>query len=158
LYKSEKGVRMKKLAALLAVLALASVGLVACGGDDDDDGDDTAAEVTTEAADTGAADDGAAAGGGGTIDISAPASGEIAYEQSDIEVAAGPATVNFSNPSQVPHDVAIESDSGDEIGKTDVVSEGESTASVELTPGAYTFYCTVPGHRDQGMEGSLNAQ
>jgi plastocyanin len=146
---------MKKLAALLAVLALASVGLVACGDDDDGGDDTTAADVTTEeATDTG----GAAAGGGGTIDISSPASGEIAYDQSEVEVAAGAATVNFSNPSQLPHDVAIESDAGEEVGKTDVVSEGESTASVELTPGSYTFYCTVPGHRDQGMEGTLTVK
>src|SRR5687767_8795005 len=140
---------MKKLAALLAVLALASVGLVACGDDDDGGDDTTAADVTTEES----TDTGAAAGGGGTIDISSPADGAIAYDQSEVEVAAGPATVNFSNPSQTPHDVAIESDAGEEVGKTDVVSEGESTASVELAAGSYTFYCTVPGHRDQGMEG-----
>jgi uncharacterized cupredoxin-like copper-binding protein len=27
--------------------------------------------------------------------------------------------------------------------------------SVSLKPGAYVFYCSVPGHRQAGMQGSL---
>ena len=34
--------------------------------------------------------------------------------------------------------------------------KGESkTLSVTLKPGTYKFYCSVPGHRMAGMEGTL---
>jgi plastocyanin len=146
---------MKKLLALLAVVALATFGLAACGGDDDDDGgDETAAEVTTteEAA-------GGGGGAGGALDISSPASGDLAYDQTELSTAAGSVTVNYTNPADIAHDVAIEDESGQEIGKTDLVSGGEeSSASVDLQPGTYTFFCTVPGHRDAGMEGTITVE
>jgi plastocyanin len=147
---------MKKLLALLAVVALATFGLAACGGDDDDDGgDETAAEVTT----TEEATSGGGGGAGGTLDISSPASGDLAYDQTELTTAAGSVTVNYTNPAEISHDVAIEDESGQEIGKTDLISGGdESSAAVDLQPGRYTFFCTVPGHRDAGMEGTITVE
>jgi uncharacterized cupredoxin-like copper-binding protein len=44
---------------------------------------------------------------------------------------------------------------GKEIGKSQIVTNSESTLKLDLDPGQYVFYCTVPGHRQGGMEGDL---
>jgi plastocyanin len=147
---------MKKLLALLAVIALATFGLAACGGDDDDDdggGDDTAA-VTTEEETTG----GGGGGGGAAVDISSPAGSDLAYDQTDLTAMAGSVTINYNNPQSLSHDVVIEDESGAELGKTELISEGETSTTVDLQPGTYTFFCDVPGHRQGGMEGTLTVQ
>lgn len=145
---------MKKLLAILAVIALATFGLAACGGDDDDDGGDTTAAETTTT-ETAA---GGGGGAGGTLDISAPADGTLAFDQTELSVPAGSVTVNFDNPAALSHDVEIESQSGEEVGKTDLVAEGQASTTVDLQPGTYTFYCTVPGHREAGMEGTITVK
>jgi plastocyanin len=141
---------MKKASVLLVAIALALFGLAACGDDDDDDasGETTAAEETTTEATGGG-------GGGGMIDISAAASGDLAYDQTSVETSAGQNELNFDNPAEVSHDVVIEDSSGGEVGKTDLIAASTTSTSVELTPGEYTFYCSVPGHREGGMEGTL---
>jgi plastocyanin len=142
---------MKRLALILSLLALAAFGLVACGDDDDDDAAATE-ETTTE--ETTAADGG---GGGGTVQISAAADGSLAYEQSEVSAPAGEVTVEFDNPASLGHDVVVESD-GEELIRTDVIEGDQTTASGELEAGEYTFYCSVAGHREAGMEGTLTAE
>ena len=145
---------MKKASVLLVAIALALFGLAACGSDDDDD--ETTAATTTE--ETTAAGGGAAGGAGGTLALSAPADGSFAYDQPTAESAAGSVTVDFDNPASLSHDVVIEDESGAEVGKTDLVSQGKTSTTVELAPGTYTYYCDVPGHREGGMEGTLTVK
>ena len=68
---------------------------------------------------------------------------------------AGSVTVDFENPSSTPHDVVVEDADGNELLRTDEISESSATATAKLDPGTYTFYCSVDGHRDAGMEGTL---
>jgi plastocyanin len=139
---------MKKALILIAVVALAGFGLAACGGDDD--------EETTAAATTTATTETATAGGGAsTVDISAPADGSLAFNQTDLTTKAGAVTINFDNPASLSHDVKVEDSSGAELGGTDLVSQGDATATLDLQPGSFTFFCSVPGHREAGMEGTL---
>ena len=142
---------MKKLALLLSVLALAAVGLAACGGDDDDT-TEAAAPTDTSATDTTATGD---TGGGGTIAVEADPSGQLAYTQTELTASAGSNTIEFDNPASLGHDVVIEDDGGNEVARTDVITESSATAEAELEAGTYTFYCSVPGHADAGMEGTL---
>jgi plastocyanin len=143
---------MKKLALVLSLLALAAFGFAACGGDDDDD--DTT-EATTEATTTEAG--GGGGGAGGTVSISADPGGELAFEQDSVSAPAGEVTIDFTNDSSTPHDVVVEDDSG-ELARTDVISDSSTSASAQLEPGEYTFYCSVDGHRAAGMEGTLTAE
>jgi uncharacterized cupredoxin-like copper-binding protein len=63
----------------------------------------------------------------------------------------------MANPSQIPHGVAVEGHGVDKDGQI-VQHGGNSTVSVTLKPGKYTFYCPVPGHRQAGMVGTLTVQ
>jgi plastocyanin len=135
---------------MLAVAAIAALGLAACGGDDD--GDTTAA--STPATDTSPA----AGGGGSTVDISTPPGSDLAYDQKDVTAKAGRVTIDFNNQQSTPHDVVVEDSSGQELGKTDLISSSAASTDVELQPGTYTFYCDVPGHEEAGMKGTLTVK
>jgi plastocyanin len=147
---------MKKLLVLLVALALASLSVAACGGDDDDDGGEEAAttEQTTETA--------AGGGGGGgeatTLQLSADPGGELAFDKSTLDASAGEVTIEFDNPASISHDVCLESPSGDEVGCSDQITDSSTELTEEVQPGDYTFYCSVPGHREAGMEGTLTVQ
>ena len=138
---------MKKAPVLLVALALALFGLAACGDDDDED--------TTPSADTATTETTAGGGGGagGTVNITT--SEGTSYDETSAQTQAGSVTVSYDNQADIPHDVTIEDESGNELGATDLITASTAETTVELQPGTYTFYCSVPGHREQGMEGTL---
>jgi len=139
---------MRRASAVLAIAALATLGLAACGGDDDDE---TAAQAPTTTAAAGG-------GGGSTVDISTQSGSNLAFDQKDASAKAGSVTIDFDNQQSLQHDVKVEDSSGQELGGTDLVSSGTATATVDLQPGTYTFFCSVPGHREAGMEGTLTVK
>ena len=71
---------------------------------------------------------------------------------------AGDDTIDFKNPSTTPHNVAIEDSSGKKLAETKTIGKGETSTEVELEPGTYTFFCSIPGHREGGMEGTLTIE
>ena len=85
-------------------------------------------------------------------------SGELAYTTKSATAKAGEVTVEFNNPQALTHDVAIESSSGEEVGATELIAEGSDSTTVNLKPGTYHYFCTVPGHREAGMEGTLTVK
>jgi uncharacterized cupredoxin-like copper-binding protein len=56
------------------------------------------------------------------------------------------------------HNVTVASSSGAVVGATPTFEGGSKTLSLNLKPGTYKFYCTVPGHRQAGMAGTLTVQ
>ncbi len=145
---------IRKLALALSLLALVLFGLAACGGDDEED---ASTEVAPAEPAKPAADADADAGGSSAIEIVADPSGSLAYETTEAETAAGAVDITLVNDSSVPHDVQVEGPDGD-LGGTETVSATTTTASVNLAAGDYTFYCSVGGHREAGMEGSLTVK
>ncbi len=95
----------------------------------------------------------AASGPGGTLELAADPT-NIAFDTTSLTSKPGKVTIDFTNPSALEHDVAIEAE-GEEIAGSELIAEGKTSVSAELAPGTYTFYCTVPGHREVGMEGEL---
>ena len=149
---------MRRIPLLLLICAFAALGVAGCG--DDNGGSDTSATTTTETTDTSTTETGAAGGGGsgGTIRISADPGGDLAFEQKSVTAKAGTNKIEFTNESSLPHDVKVE-ENGKDTGGTEVVTNGTAEATVKLDAGEpYTFYCSVPGHRQAGMEGKLTVK
>ena len=130
---------------LLLVLAASVLALSACGGG-------SSSSSTTPAATSG----GGGGGGGSTVKISADPSGALKFEQSDVSATAGSITIDFTNMSSLPHDVRIEGNGAS--GGTDQITDSTTSATVDLEPGTYTFFCSVDGHRAAGMEGTLTVK
>jgi plastocyanin len=95
----------------------------------------------------------AAKGPGGTLKLAADPT-QIAYDTTTLTSKSGKVTIDFDNPSALEHDVAIEQD-GKEIAISETIAEGKTSVTADLAPGTYTFLCTVPGHAEAGMEGTL---
>lgn len=152
---------MKKVAVAFA-LVIASIALVACGSSSSTTSSSSEATQTETTAESGAAGGGEEANGGSagsasTLDIEAASSG-LAYTSKTATAKAGKVTLDFNNPQPLAHDVAIENSSGEVVGQTELATEGESSTVVNLKPGTYKFFCTVPGHREAGMEGTLTVK
>jgi plastocyanin len=163
---------MKKFAVLLAML-LAALALVACGGSSStsegtspaagaaEEAEETAEEAGEEAEEKGEEVEKEAEGGSAgssSVSIEANPEGNLEFVQKSATAKAGEVTVDFANASPVPHDVAIEDSSGKTLGQTEVINGGSDSTEINLKPGTYTFYCTIPGHREAGMEGTLTVK
>ena len=136
----------------MAIAALVALGLAACGGSSSDTTTAVSTPTSTAAA--------PAAGGGGSssVNISTPSGSTLAYDQKSVSATAGNVTIDFDNKQPLQHDVAVEDSSGKQLGATQLVSSGTATTTVSLQPGTYTFFCTVPGHREAGMQGTLTVK
>jgi plastocyanin len=132
------------------------------------DAEDVAAYVASAVAkpgkDTGAlAQVGAAQAKGtakeknGELDIPADPGGSLAYTFANAEAQPGAVTIKSVNKASIDHDISLEGNGVDEHGKV-VKDGGTSEVKADLKPGTYTFYCSVPGHREGGMEGKLTVK
>jgi uncharacterized cupredoxin-like copper-binding protein len=66
-------------------------------------------------------------------------------------VAAGSYTFDVKNDGNIDHDLVVKGNGVDE--KTATIGAGKSaTLKVDLKPGTYDVYCSVPGHKQAGMD------
>lgn len=108
---------------------------------------------------------GASGGGGGTakangdneVQIPADSSGQLAYQFKSAVAKAGKVTLLSKNDSPVPHDISIRGGGADQQGKQ-VSNGGTSEVTADLEPAKYEFYCSVPGHEQGGMKGTLTVR
>jgi plastocyanin len=100
--------------------------------------------------------EGTAVAKNGTLDIPVAAAG-LAYRFADATAPAGQITIQSENPQPTDHDIAIDGNGVSDKGEV-VANGGVSKFSTDLKPGTYTFFCSVPGHREGGMEGKLTVK
>jgi plastocyanin len=132
------------------LLLAAAIGLAACGGDDnnsDSGSANTPAPVATAPSSSG----------GQTLALAADPSGQLAYDKKSLTAKAGQVTIDFTNDSQIPHNVTIEQGE-DEQGSTDTIQGSKTSKSFNLKAGTYSFYCSVANHEDAGMKGTLTVR
>jgi plastocyanin len=92
----------------------------------------------------------------GTLDIPVAQSG-LAYTFATAQAKAGRVTIESKNPQPTGHDIAIQGNGVNAKGPV-VQGGGTSKFTATLKPGTYTFYCSVPGHREGGMVGKLTVK
>jgi plastocyanin len=134
--------RLKLLVTVLAALVLAAAG---CGDDDDSNGGGGGGGNGNGG--------GGSAGGGSTLALGADPGGALKFDKTSLKAKAGKVTIDFDNPSEVPHAVEVEGNGVEE--ETDTITNGSAKLTVDLKAGEYEFYCPVDGHKAAGMEGTL---
>ena len=91
-----------------------------------------------------------------SLDVSSPADGGLVFEPDGLMAKPGNVTITYDNLSPVPHSIAVATSNGNVLGEVQPFTNNkESVQLSNLAPGSYVFYCTVPGHREAGMEGNL---
>jgi plastocyanin len=147
----------------LSVLALTAglIALAGCGSSSTTSSSAPAATSSAPAATTSSSASTATpapASSGSGLSLAANAEGQLKFDTTSLTAKAGKVSLAFTNAASLEHNVTVASSSGAVIGATPTFSGGSKTVSLTLKPGTYKFYCSVPGHRQAGMEGTLTVQ
>jgi plastocyanin len=89
------------------------------------------------------------------LNLAANPTGLLSYNTKQLSAKAGAVTIEMANSSPLEHDVTVAQGST-VLGATPKFIGGTRSLTIALKPGTYTFYCSVPGHRQAGMEGTLS--
>lgn len=79
---------------------------------------------------------------------------EWTFNLADGVAVDGPVEVTLQNTGGTTHNFRIDEAVGD-VKKVQAEAGAENTDTLLLFAGTYTFYCDIPGHRAQGMEGTI---
>jgi plastocyanin len=142
----------------LLALAAAIMALAGCGSSKETSSSVSTPAVSTPAttsASTPTSSTTSSAPASGSLSLAANPEGQLKYSTSTLTANAGKVSIDFTNMSPLEHNVTIESSSHAVVGATPTFKGEAKTLSVTLKPGTYKFYCSVPGHRMAGMEGTL---
>jgi plastocyanin len=152
-----RGTHVHRIWALALSVATLAIGLAACGGSSSSSSSSSssAAPASSSSTSTPAAS-GGGAGKGSSISEAADPSGQLKFTKSSLTAKAGKVKIDFTNMSSLPHNMTIQQGTnGATVGATPTFAGSSKTLTVTLKPGKYTFFCSVPGHRQAGMQGTL---
>lgn len=79
---------------------------------------------------------------------------EMSYDPEEIAVPAGDVEVVLHNEGSMLHDVRIE----DQPLVVEANAGETGTGQATLEAGSYQYFCSLPGHREAGMEGVLEVR
>jgi uncharacterized cupredoxin-like copper-binding protein len=160
--------------AFLLVAIVASFAAMAC--EEEDDGDDGGSNTPSAGETAGGTPpaDGTPDDGAEPQAITVVSTDDFVFDPDELTLTAGqPVVITLDNSGgAIEHDFA-----SDEMPVSDVVEDGTAhegdttevhvaadgggSATLEFTPteaGDYVFYCSVEGHREAGMEGTITVE
>jgi plastocyanin len=122
-----------------------------------------AATITTAVTTAGGEGEGTSSGAAATaarsssVQLTADPTGQLAYDRKRATVQRGKFTLRLINRSHTPHNVTIAK--GDKVlARTKTVQGAATSATANLPPGDYVFFCSVDAHRQAGMQGTLTVR
>ncbi|MGP0102347.1 MAG: plastocyanin/azurin family copper-binding protein [Solirubrobacteraceae bacterium] len=145
----------------LAAVSLAAglLALAGCGSSSSSTSSaTTSTPATTTSATTTSTPASSSTAPAGALSLAANAEGQLKYNTTSLTASAGKVSIDFTNMSPLTHNVTIESSAGKVLGATPTFQGGSKTLTVDLKAGTYKFFCSVPGHRMAGMEGTLTVK
>ena len=92
------------------------------------------------------------------VKLEANPSGSLSYNTTTLTAHPGKVTIEFTNMAPLEHNVTVENSAGSKLGATPTFSGGTKPLTLDLKAGTYSFFCSVPGHRQAGMQGTLTVQ
>lgn len=131
---------------------IAVVGAVSGCGGGSNGSSSTASQASSSSSSQASSGSAAAPGGATTI-----AGAEFKFTPSTDTVSKG-TKITFKNAGHVPHDLKL-SQGGKVVAGTKLIQAGQSASfTVNLPPGTYTMFCSVPGHEQAGMKGTITVK
>jgi plastocyanin len=93
-----------------------------------------------------------------TLVLTADPSGQLRFDKDALSASAGAVRITMNNPSPLGHNIALEGTGLPEKAGPVVQKGGASEIEVTVKAGSYTYFCSVPGHRQAGMQGTLTVK
>jgi plastocyanin len=103
----------------------------------------------------------ASSGGGGgaasDLALAADPTGQLKFDKTALDAKAGPVKITLTNASAVPHNISVKG-TGVDAHSPDISGGKTADVTANLKAGTYTFYCSIPGHEQAGMKGTLTVK
>jgi plastocyanin len=94
---------------------------------------------------------------GGAVELNVVGTNDLRFDPSTLTAEAGEITVELTAEEAVNHTFVVEDANGD-VEVAEAAAGATDSGSIDLEAAEYTFYCSVPGHREAGMEGTLTVE
>jgi plastocyanin len=147
---------LPKLPTLALSATTLAIAVAACGGSNSSSTSSSASAPSSTSPPSTSSSAPSPSPAGHALSQAADPGGQLKFTKSKLTAKAGKVAILFTNSSSLPHNLTIQQGtSGAIVGATPTFAGGAKSLTVTLKPGTYTFFCSVPGHRAAGMQGTL---